>query len=398
MAFNPNDASDMRQALEAAQNSAFSSNHQSSMSTDIADTKLVTVADADNWYNGFGLQDGVSDNDVASLQMIHNNMMRIMTMASYELGEMFTQARELFNRIGKPELFSEWVSATGYSMRTVYSLTSVYKAQQSLSGSQRQIFDELPTRLQSRIASQLKKSEDERKLDEVAALEKVFSGDITTLPEFQEAVAAYRKEHEEALEQVELLQSDLDDKDYQIAQAKDQASEWQSKYKASNSELKSALENPTVMTQYPDDYAALKTEHDAAIHQAEKMRQELEVVRDAVSDRENEVKNLEVQLNAMKQDSSEYAKVQQKMTQAKAAVEQAQARLENMNQTHAYMMQANEMLDQNLAPMMFSADLSDATTSTAMRALVERIDNWSATMRQRLNDLPVVVDATFSDK
>jgi len=346
-------------------------------------------------------------NVVNDLKFHEQNIEQIVLLSARALGQELFLARQTMYDSGIENSFDKWVSVLGLSKRTAYNYIDVYEASLKLSDNQNELIESLPDALSYAVSNKVKRDADKRDDQTNEALDKVFNGDITTLPEFKAALASKDLELASKESQLNYAIENAEDWKFQVVSLRNDYAEVNSALKETRAELADKEANPIVreVERYPDDYKQLKVEHDEAISKLEKLssklssetnlRKELAKQRDSARERSH---SLELRLSTISDSDDDYEYLQNQLADANVKLQEQEKdlakkdlELEKFESATNYISQANQSLDATLSPLLVQINPEDLETDSpiysALVDLQQRTNNWSQTMSARLSEV-----------
>lgn len=311
---------------------------------------------------------------VDQLKKHEEKIAEIRERSSLEIGKEVFEAKQLLTDQKLESSFKEWVELMGLSTSTAYNLANYYEATLSLSDAEIEMFNKLPKRLSYAMSASLKIPKEERGQIANHAIESVFSGDITTLPEFQEAISVKDQK-------IADLEKQLQDKDFELINMGDD-------YDELKEALAQARQQPTqqkIVEKVPDDYAELQEEHKRTIAQLKEVQNSLQQRDSKLRQLVEEKKDLETRFEHTHEDDENYAIMAKELEEKKDLVDKQAQQIEELQNAAEYITTANETLEKSLVPMLGYLNSASESTRNDMKPALSNF-------KSRLEQMLVAVD------
>ncbi|QYU56865.1 hypothetical protein K1728_06620 [Weissella confusa] len=358
---------------------------------------LLEAPEAENFY--LELSNNNQQSLVDELRDRQEKIVRIWVKTGFELGREYALAQQAFKQANMPGRFDDWVKATGYSPRTARSLISIYNASQQLTGDDQSLFEELPRELQRRISSQLTKPEEKRDPIESSAIRKVFSGDVKSLPEFKdalnkekqrledsakaEAVKKYESELQNAKDMAAELKDALQDARFNAAENDVARDELAEKLAVAEAQIAALKANPPIKE--PEDYARLKTEHDAAMAELTQLRSSRDGLESERQASIKKIRELQDRIEATERGDGNYETLRFELDDAQQRFAQKQQEIENLEYAEKFIKGVNQLLDTQLGPLLVNVpEFNDPVVNHSVKQLVKRLTNFVEMITDKL--------------
>ena len=353
-------------------------NQQGSQVTQINKPDILNPEQSSDYYNHLG-NVGVSGDSIEQLKSLQQQVVNIFIRTSFELGKVYFEAQELLREIGKPELFNEFVMATGNSVKTAQRWINNYTVALSMTDDQKEIFENLPAKLQNQMATQLKKPNKE--IDDVHkdALDSVFKGDITTLPEYKALI----KQHEE---EMRIEKNINNEKQHAVDSLTQQKIMLEDKLE----DTKKAASKQTFDVESTEAYQNLKKAHEESIRNFNNLKSKSNT---EITQLQKDLEALQDQSQEFDETEEEYKEYQLKIEKAKAEIAKAQDVKTNINNSIELLMTLNQAMD-TASPFVTRVNFADSKVRNETLSTVKRMKQFINMMEQQIPDYE---DAEFED-
>lgn len=358
---------------------------------------LLEAPEAENFY--LELSNNNQQSLVDELRDRQEKIVRIWVKTGFELGREYALAQQAFKQANMPGRFDDWVKATGYSAKTARSLISVYNATQNMSAGEKELFEQLPKRLQFRMSSQLSKAESNRDPAEQSVISQVFNGDIKSLPEFQKALAeekdklqqvanqeardTYEKSLKASQDTAKELKAALQDARFDAAENDVARDELAEKLAVAEAQIAALKANPPIKE--PEDYARLKTEHDAAMAELAQLRSSRDGLENERQASIKKIRELQDRIEATERGDGNYETLRFELDDAQQRLAQKQQEIENLEYAEKFIKGANQLLDTQLGPLLVNVpEFNDPVVNHSVKQLVKRLTNFVEMITDKL--------------
>lgn len=372
-AFNEETQNNQAELLKGAQ--------QTGQVTTINKPDILNPEQSIDYYNRLG-KVGVSSENIELLKGLQQQVVNIFIRTSFELGKVYFEAQELLIEVGKPELFNEFVMATGAKPKTAKEWIKNYTVALSMTDDQKEIFENLPAKLQNQMATQLKKPNEEIDDAHKEALDSVFKGDITTLPEYKALI----KQHEEDLRKERNIN---DDKQHAL----DSLTQQKIMLEDELENTKKSVSKQTLDVESTEAYQNLKKEHEEAIRKLTNLNKEFNKSNTEIERLQKDLESLQDKSQEFDETEEEYKEYQSKINIAKTELEKAKETKVNINNSMELLITLNQAMD-TASPFVTRVNFADSKVRNETISTVKRMKQFINMMEQQIPDYE---DAEFEE-
>lgn len=372
-AFNEETQNNQAELLKGAQ--------QTGQVTTINKPDILNPEQSIDYYNRLG-KVGVSSENIELLKGLQQQVVNIFIRTSFELGKVYFEAQELLIEVGKPELFNEFVMATGAKPKTAKEWIKNYTVALSMTDDQKEIFENLPAKLQNQMATQLKKPNEEIDDAHKEALDSVFKGDITTLPEYKALI----KQHEEDLRKERNIN---DDKQHAL----DSLTQQKIMLEDELENTKKSVSKQTLDVESTEAYQNLKKEHEEAIRKLTNLNKEFNKSNTEIERLQKDLESLQDKSQEFDETEEEYKEYQSKINIAKTELEKAKEAKVNINNSMELLITLNQAMD-TASPFVTRVNFADSKVRNETISTVKRMKQFINMMEQQIPDYE---DAEFEE-